>query len=108
MTFTAPLACNNDVQLIRHTRPLRVLIAFKRHEVTKLQMQLCDLLEVHADSSAFVRKTESKIADLEKELASAERDVKGKTVAISTLEQQVSDLQAEKVRGKVLWLAGCE
>ena len=73
--------------------------------MTKLQMQLCNLLEVHADSSAFVRKTESQIADLEKQLETVGRGVEEKTVVISSLEEQVRQLQAEKVRGKVLSLA---
>ena len=93
------------MQLTRHTRPLRVQIAFKRHEVSKLQMQLCNLLEVHADSSAFIRKTESQISDLEKQLETAGKDVEQKTVAISSLEQQVRELEAEKVCPNVLWLA---
>lgn len=75
-----------------------MLIAFKRYEVTKLQLQLADLLEVHADSSAFVRRTEDKISELDKELARAEKDAEDKASAISILEQQVSNLQAEKVR----------
>lgn len=85
------------VQLKRHTRPLRVLIAFKRCETSKLQQQLADLLEVHADSASYVRKTESRISELEDAVSSAAAAAVDKDHLISTLEDQVREWQAKKV-----------
>lgn len=47
------------MQVLSKTRPLRVLIAFKRYQVQSLNHQLADLLELHADSAARARTAQA-------------------------------------------------
>ena len=47
------------MQVLSKTRPLRVLIALKRHQVKTLNDQLADLLELQAGSAAKARTAQA-------------------------------------------------
>lgn len=86
------------VQILSKTRPLRVLIAFKRHQVQSLNRQLADLLELHADSVAKVRTAQS----AEQVLHRRSRSGSGHTQQMALVEDRPEKVLISMLPGSLL------
>jgi hypothetical protein len=84
------------VQLTRETRPMRLLNLARRNQVQHLQQQLADILELHADSAAFARKTEAQITALNQLLDEANMRARSSQEANATLQKEIEIINSDK------------